>query len=295
MHPSARAPVAAALTILVVTTCSGPVAEWRSRIIVAPLYRPPAGAALAGIQRLFEDTLRDSAARPQIQAWQAFGFVAEWRAMGEGRYLLVREAADRIEGKGRYMLRPGAAIAVALQAPHADTDLHTGEIAERLFLEAPIVAAAFNTLPRWAVDARGGPADLAHRADSVLFVFSRAFVERYRGGVLVQLHGFDTARRETLAGTTADVIVSGGTRESQPELVVIRDCLAASAPGRVRLYPDEVPELGGTQNAIGRVVRNAGAGRFLHVEMSLPFRRRLLADATARLGFVRCFAIGPGA
>jgi hypothetical protein len=295
MHLRADVPLAAALIMLAVTTCSGPIGEWRSRIIVAPLYRPPSAATLKQIQELFGRTLANSIAPATVESWRAMDFVAVWRGGTDDPYLSLAEPMERIEGKGRYLLRPGASVQVAVQAPHADTDLLTGEIAERLFFEIPVVAATFNTLPRWAVDRNGRPADLARRPDSVFATFVYSFIRHYGAGAVVQLHGFDTAKRETLAGATADIILSGGTREPDRELVAVRDCLEALSPGRVRLYPEEVTELGGTANVTGRAVREVGAGRFLHVEMSLPFRRRLLSEKQLRLGFAHCISSHRGA
>jgi hypothetical protein len=46
-------------------------------------------------------------------------------------------------------------------------------------------------------------------------------------------------------------------------------------------YPDETTELGATKNVQGAAVRTGG-GRFLHIEMADPLRRKLLADADLR-------------
>lgn len=291
MSPKAGVAVSMGVIFLVATTCSGPIADWRARNIVAPLYRPLDQADVAAIQKLFEETLRSP---PSREAWRHAGFIVEPRTFSGSTYLSVDEPAIGIEGKGRYLLRPGGHLAMAVQAPHGDTDLHTGEIARRLFLETSIMAATINTLPRWAVDRRGRPADLAARTDSALLAFTRAFIEQHPDGIVVQLHGFDGAKREAQVAAVADVIVSDGTHDPSPRLMALRDCLTDVASGPVRLYGDDAFELGGTHNAIGRAIRAAGAGRFLHVEMSLRFRQRLLDDELLREDFVRCLAGGIG-
>lgn len=292
MRPRSGIPATVALTVLVAATCSGPAGDWRSRLIVAPLYRPPSAKAQADIANLFEGAFGTPAADWSAPAWEGVGFVAEWIGSPEATYLSLHEVAGQFEGKGRYLLRPRGTLAVALQAPHADTDLYTGDIAERLFVEMPVVAAAFSTLPRWAVDVRGRPADLAQRSDSLLVTFTNAFLNRHPDGIVVQLHGFDGANRETEAGATADIVISDGTRHPRHELVATRDCLIDITAGRVRLYPDEVVELGGTFNVIGGLIRDAALGRFVHLEMNLQFRRRLMADAEVRRNLVNCLMAG---
>lgn len=289
---SARLAPIIGIVVLIVATCSGPIADWRVRNIVAPLYRPPDPATLAAIQRLFDDAFQ---APPSPEPWRQYGFTLETKSSAGSPYLSIRESADRIEGKGRYLLRPESRLALVLQAPHGDTDRHTDEIAERLFFQAFAVAMAVNTLPRWAVDRRGRPADLAARPDSVLLAVTLALIRRYPHGVVVQLHGFEAAKRETQVATLADLIISDGTRRPSPELRSVRDCLTGVAPGRVLLYGEDVFELGGTLNAIGRAIRDAGAGRFLHIEMSLPFRERLLENNSLRTDFARCLVGGAAA
>lgn len=280
------------IIILIVATCSGPIADWRARNILAPLYRPLDPTALAEVQTLFEAALE---APPAAEPWQRYGLVFESTSSAGRTYLSIRESTDHPEGKGRYLLQPEGHLALVLQAPHGDTDWHTDEIAERLFFETSALAFAINTLPRWAVDREGQLADLAGRSDSVLLAFTLALIKRYPHALVVQLHGFEGAKRETQIAALADIIVSNGTRRPSADLMAVRDCLAHIAPGRVLAYGSDVFELGGTLNAIGRAIRGAGAGRFLHIEMSLPFREALAGNSAMRAGFGGCLAIGAGA
>lgn len=286
-NSGARAAAIMAIVILVMSTCSGPIADWRTRNIAVPLYRAPDPTALDALQKLFAAVLQGPMSP---EPWSQLGFLLESESSAESPYLSIREAPGRIEGKGSYLLRPDSPLALVLQAPHGDTDRHTEAIAERLFLETSALAMAVNSLPRWAVDRRGRSADLAARPDSVLLVFTIAVIARHPRAVVVQLHGFEAAKRETQTAATADLIISDGTREPSRELMALRECLTGIAPGRVLLYSTDVFELGGTRNVIGRAIRGAGTGRFLHIEMSLPFRERLLADGAMRAGFARCLA-----
>lgn len=279
------------IIILIMVTCSGPIADWRARNIAAPLYLPPDPATLATIQHLFESAMQMP---PSAVSWQTYGFVLESKSAAGSAYLSIHEPDGRVEGKGRYLLRPESRLALVFEAPHGDTDWHTDEIAERLFFQTSALAVAVNTLPRWAVDRQGRPADVANRPDGVLVAFTLALINRRRDAVVVQLHGFEAAKRENETAALADIIVSNGTSRPSPGLISLRDCLAAIAPGRVLAYGRDVFELGGTRNAVGRAVREFGAGRFVHVEMSLPFREALLRDDSLRFEFGHCLAIGTG-
>ena len=48
-----------AIIILVISTCSGPIADWRTRNIAVPLYRAPDPAALDALQKLFDSVLQE--------------------------------------------------------------------------------------------------------------------------------------------------------------------------------------------------------------------------------------------
>lgn len=292
MNSGTRPAAIMGIIALIVSTCSGPIADWRTRNIAVPLYRPPDPTTLAALQKLFDEAFQ---APPSSESWSQHGFVVETKSGTGSAYLLIRELSGGIEGKGRYLLRPDSRSALVLQAPHGDSDRHTEEIAERLFFQTSVLAVAVNSLPRWAVDRWGRSADLAARPDSVLLAFTLALTARYPRAVVVQLHGFEASKRETQTAAAADLIISDGTRQPSAELTSVRDCLAEIAPERVLLYGDDVFELGGTLNAVGRAIHDAGAGRFLHIEMNLTFRERLLMNDSLRIDFARCLTGGAGA
>ncbi len=52
--------------------------------------------------------------------------------------------------------------------------------------------------------------------------------------------------------------------------------------GKVKIYPTEVKELGGTTNSQADLMGKQGHDGFLHVEMSLPFRQRLKDEPKLR-------------
>jgi hypothetical protein len=109
---------------------------------------------------------------------------------------------------------------------------------------------------------------------------------------VVQLHGFAPANRTTCAGREAALILSAGHRYPGCRLRRLAACLAGSLPGVVRLYPDQVRELGGTTNRIGELLRQAGFSNFIHMEMSPMLRLRLLESAGLREDFLDCLGSG---
>ncbi len=61
-------------------------------------------------------------------------------------------------------------------------------------------------------------------------------------------------------------------------------------PAVVLSYPESVDVLGGTKNINAKKFREvAKKGLFLHIEMGLPFRERLLNDQVLRRNFMDCF------
>lgn len=214
------------------------------------------------------------------------GLVGEPR--GDG-LVLLREPAGERTGLGSYLLRRGGA-ALLLQAPHADTDLDTGRLVELLMTEGDAAAAAWNSVPRaYEAGGRRVAADLARAPESLFNALALAFAELRPGGLVVQIHGHARERRRTEAGRTADVILSAGSREPSAVARAVAACLAERWPEEVvRLFPEQVEELGATANATGRALQAEGFGGFLHLELSRELRRRLVADRAARDGLTAC-------
>ena len=100
---------------------------------------------------------------------------------------------------------------------------------------------------------------------------------------MIQVHGFSPNKRETVAGSVADLIVSNGTRAPAPSVRRLVVMLQSDFPyGHVQLFPTEVQELGATSNVQGEILRQAGSSRFVHLEMSQDLRLRLVNDPQAR-------------
>lgn len=242
-------------------------------------YRIPDEAAQARAAELFAQLFADDAPQASTSAWAELGFRLsreQWR--GETVWLLRPETCS---GQGIYMFRPHVRSRVVLQMPHQFKDLDTG----RIGLALSYRAAAWNSLPR-------DKADLAHREDSFFHAFSRAFAAQMPHGRLVQLHGFAAGKRATAAARRARIILSAGQRRATPAVTALAACLRRFFPA-VRVYPDEVTELGGTSNAQGALLRASGHDGFVHLEMNRDLRRRLRDDSAQRQYLAQCLSEMP--
>ncbi|AZQ69201.1 hypothetical protein EF888_19930 [Silicimonas algicola] len=206
-----------------------------------------------------------------------------------GGRTLLREPGKEGVGLGSYLLVPGGAP-VLLQAPHSDTDLDTGRILDFLLVEGNFASGAWNSVPR-AFEADGGRvnADLTRAPVSFFNSFGLAFAEVHPEGLVVQIHGHAREKRRSAEGRSASVIVSSGTHEPSAQARAVANCLAATMPEEtVRLFPEEVCELGATINTNGRALRAAGFSGFVHLELSRELRWKLVAEAGLRARLAAC-------
>ncbi len=256
-------------------------------------YVTPSPDEVAVSERLFTRLIAGERSEGLERAFDAAG----WQLDDAGRRIaVVREMRDDRRGRGVYLVRnrarPTSGKAVMLQAPHRFKDLDTGRILLRLFeADTSFTAAALNTVPR-RYDAAGREvdADLAHLTDTHYIAFSRAFARRWPDGRIIQLHGYSsTSARRSAAGRASDVIVSAGTADPSPRVRHLHRCLAARWPDReIKLYPDQVQELGGTTNTIGQALRAIDFDGFVHIELNRPVRIALRDQATIRDNLAAC-------
>lgn len=268
-------------------------------ILASHLLRPlrdaqafyiPSAAEAREAQALFAAALGDKA-----------GLAGSARALGldlrtvEGGApgLALREAAGDCRGRGVYRLREGAALPLALVAPHRGSDRHTGELAGKLFEEMPVAAAAWNSAPRRATPECPGGGDATRVETHYLTAFSLAFAEAHPNGRIVQLHGFEGAKRQSSVAQLADIIVSDGSTKPGRRLLDLADCLSVGLyPLRIMVFPLDTHELGAQQNRQGRALRAEGFEGFVHLELSAPLRQRLVEDDALRARLGACLAEG---
>lgn len=207
----------------------------------------------------------------------------------------VLEPDQLCRGGGAYLLRTTIAPRpLLISAPHRGSDRLTGPLALRLFLEGDAAAAAWNTVPRRATgECRPGRSDLARLKSHPFTAFSAAFAKAHPNGRVIQLHGFDPERRSSLEGRAAAIILSSGASAPTVSVRDLAACLRQLMPEeQVAVYPTDVRELGALRNAQGDRLRAIGFSGFIHIELSLAMRERLLDDAALFTGFRICLEAG---
>lgn len=218
-----------------------------------------------------------------VTDWAAEGFDMNRIGVSAANAYAVVERAARREGRGFYVFRCGGGAWV-LQAPHRPSDLHTGEIALRLFEEGRFAAAAWSTVPRRQKQANTGiDADLAHHDDTVFTAFAQAAAQREDTRGLLQLHGFDAESRADVLPAGTGMIVSSGAKRLHGSAAALAARLAAVDAFGARRYPDEVRTLGGLTNSSVAALRAQGReALFVHLEISRALRERLRDEAGLR-------------
>lgn len=279
--PTRRAPAILALAggwSIMFTACSDgdSLAKLRSDASRDGSYRLPGAEELRGAEDLFRRTLLRSGALEGLQAaWGSLRYELQPLRDRGTDYLVLREREDSKTGRGFYVFRPGPVPAVALEAPHSSFDKYTGEIALSLMLEGQFNAGAWSTIPR-------AQADLAHLSDSYFQAFTAAYARVYPRGVIVQLHGFDQDKRKSRSAAEADMILSGCSADAGSWMRRLSDAMKKSLSEIVKLFPDDVKDLGGTGNAQAQILRDAGYDGFAHMEMSQELRQRLTEEPALR-------------
>lgn len=252
-------------------------------------YQPVSESEAARGQAFFSEMLSGMVADGARlrEDWARLGYELTERT-GKPRWWVLRETQPGCRGQGYYLIRQRTPVLLAVQVPHAFADLHTGGIADGM-LDGPADVIAWNTAPRQTqVDGGGGSADLARRTDSLFAALTRSLGRDHPDARIVQIHGFANERRKTAAGSRAAVIVSSGSRWVTSGVDTVARCLARFIDGPVAVFPRDVTELGATTNLHGKILRRLGHEGFVHVEMNLPTRRRLLAEDAWQGRFSAC-------
>ncbi len=227
--------------------------------------------------RMFTGAVRAGAAGDD-DTWHTLGFETR-RSAG---VLWLRETTPTA-GHGAYALRDSGTL--LLQAPHADTDLGTGQIALRLFEETDAAALALNNVRR---DIAPG-ADQAHSPAGPFVAMATALVKaslvkQKEAMRVVQLHGFSSETAERLALSAETIVVGGGSSEHNAKLAA---CLREQGIPAQATGPN-TRELAGRGNAVGVALQSLEKGRFVHLELGPSQRERMLRDPEARRKLSKC-------
>jgi len=254
---------------------------WPNNAVTAG-YVAPSAAQLGAAQALFVRLLQGKTSAGVAEQARALGWELHSQAYAGGMLSVLTEAGRlhrASPGHGLYAFFSGGRH--ALQAPHVPTDGLTGDILLRYAGDGLPRALAWNTVPR-------NVADLAHLNRSYLIAFSLAFVQVYPREKIVQLHGFDAGRRRTAAAAASGAIVSAGHNRPSAQLAAAVHCMREQVEPKTRLFGADVSELGGTTNTVAQALRAMRYDLFVHVEMALPLRKRLLVDGAQRRALLNC-------
>lgn len=261
-------------------------------------FVPPTPGELHRVEKLFYRLLKGERGNPIIQNWKDLHFSMEEITCAGRTYVLVVEEPDHRTGRGMYLFPQNPGGNQVLMIPHGLHDYYTSDIGIQLTLEGDFAATVFNSVHRYGnrkkMDQGKSPPgkektwDMAALPDTFFTAFTQAFIRAFPGGTLMQLHGFSPKYRKTPAGRESDIIISAGTKNTSIRALKFRDCLKKKVPGNIRLYPDEVKELGGTRNIIGATLRTAGHRGFLHIEINYSMRKKIKSNPKIRGYFLDC-------
>jgi len=255
-----------------------------AQAITNTTYHQPSLATLTRAKELFRHTLaRDLPCAELKVGWSELGLHLSEIQSGEESLLLLTEPAGMETGKGWYLFRQSGEP-IALEAPHARNDVHTGLIAVRLFFAGKARVCACSTITRKR-------ADMAHLEETFFQVLTQAFVQACPMGMIVQVHGFDTGNH---GGVQTGIIASGGNRSPEAWLAAFVRQLRERTSLAVVAYPQETKQLGATRNAQSKAVRQSRC-RFLHLELSMDVRELLMRDEELQRAFLGCIERAQGA
>jgi hypothetical protein len=211
--------------------------------------------------------------------------VVEKDFLNETLFIVSEHKAHR-SGSGFYVFRKNG-NGVMLQAPHAFKDLNSGSLAIKLMQEGNYSGLALNTVPRkYKTISKEVDADVAHLSSSFFMAASIEFSRHFPQGQIIQLHGYNSDRREETKNTS--MIISPGSKSLMSPIIRQQSCLMQNLTPKVLVYPKDINLLGGTTNTIGQALRNFGYTGFRHFEMSLPLRKRMLKSRKSRDIFSQC-------
>jgi hypothetical protein len=223
------------------------------------------------------------------------GFAGRFTDRGE--LWVLAESDDTRRGAGLAAVRPGKSRPFVIEAPHTFFDRGTLEIALAVFERLEARALLVNTMHRSSGatpeqredEIRRGTSksDLAHVAQSF---YSTAHSELVRADpelVVIQLHGF---KDDHVPGTAAVVSAAKTRGDAKAVALALRQALPSTT---IKVYPEEVDTLGGTQNRQAELSRTARAP-FVHIELSSTLRTALNSDADLVLRFADALAAAKG-
>ncbi|MCA9211460.1 MAG: hypothetical protein KDB27_00210 [Planctomycetales bacterium] len=239
------------------------------------------------LNKFYETAVDTIAARSPFEVlherWQNIGWELSETTLNDSRVWIIHHQSMNRRGAGIFAVRPDAEARILLQSPHSFYDKFTRPIVVRAFERSTVRAAAWNSVHRKVQD-------VAHDERCFFHEFTRAFLtesqRQQQNTFVIQVHGFSQDSRKTTVGSTAEIIVSNGTR-FPPNWLRMTAVNLQSVTSGVKLFPTEVSELGATTNVQAQLVNGHDAA-FMHVELSEPARRKLRRRSDTVDEFLKC-------
>jgi hypothetical protein len=245
-------------------------------------YVVPDDESFAKAQKLFAEYFQGKNTEKSVKEWKSLGFSISNYSAGGQDYFIIAEDAEAKKGGGIYAIKNGIKDAPLLvQAPHQDSDLHTGKLLLGIIESGKIDAASWNTISRKNTDMGKAP-------DSYFAAFTTAFAASFPQGKLIQVHGFTPEKRKEK--TAASIIVSSGTKTPNNIATQAKECLAKVdyIKDEALLYPVDTKELGGTKNISAKILREHGNNEFLHIEMNYELRKKWSSNTNLVKDLLEC-------
>jgi hypothetical protein len=257
-------------------------------------YRIPSRNDLETFSRLFQQTLlmlknEDGNDLTHLQETaNGLGFqIISLKEKAGFDTIVIMEAGHERHGAGFYVITRGIfhPRSCVIQTPHAQSDNYTGMIGLNLFASTEAAAFFSSTMRRNTrtvligpeIDKNPSSADPAHNTDSFFHVAAKTLARTQPDMMAVQLHGFETENDDT--NRNYQVIASPATSDPERQTIfrknlkILREKLIGFSIGE---YGTDTHELGALTNIQGKYINRSTPGCFLHLEMDIKLRKKLV-------------------
>ncbi|MEK0161138.1 hypothetical protein WLQ65_18680 [Pseudoalteromonas piscicida] len=170
-----------------------------------------------------------------------------------------------------------------VSVPHRFHDKHTLTIGEHIFQHSCQVLLN-NTKHRYDGNDTAKTYDYAKQLHNIHTSAVVGFTSLHPTAKVFQIHGFSQKKRKTDAGKLSEIILSQG-KTNDDSLWKLKSCLVKQGY-RALIYPQEVQELGGTQNIMHQLALPEYS--FIHIELSYQTRKQLINNNQQLEQFTKC-------
>jgi len=189
-------------------------------------------------------------------------------------YIIIKDKNKK--GFGAYIIKNSGKH--FLQMPHCRYDRYTCSIGWKIFFENNFNGVAFSTAHRY----NNQFSDMAHTKYNYFTAITKAFTEFKPKELIIQIHGFGKSNIKD-----TDIIVSSGSKNPSKYAKDINICLN-DIGFKSKLYGKDIYTLGATTNSSNKLLKSMGKNKFIHLELSLDTRKKLLKSKKIRKRVAKC-------